>query len=192
MTTNSTNRSVNSGSRSGSLIVGAVLVALGILFLFGQFFRVDFGHYLWPFFVLAAGAGILAVAFGSPQTATRTDGAGLAALGSMVSMAGLILLFQNMTNLWATWAYAWALIAPTSVGLGQLAYGALKNQPHLVTAGTRATVTGFIIFLAGLFFFEFVIGISGFGFTLGSLGWPILLIGLGVLLLVATLFGRRG
>ena len=38
-------------------------------------------------------------------------------------------------------------------------------------------------------FFELIIGISGFG--LGEFGWPLLLIGLGVIIVVYSLFFQK-
>jgi len=38
--------------------------------------------------------------------------------GSIITIAGLVLAVQNTFDLFATWAYAWALVAPGGVGLG--------------------------------------------------------------------------
>lgn len=59
---------------------------------------------------------------------TPDAGRGLAVAGGIVTMTGTILLIQNTTGLWASWAYAWALIFPTSIGLGLLVYGLLRGQ----------------------------------------------------------------
>jgi hypothetical protein len=123
------------------------------------------------------------------------EGESLAIIGSVVTSVGLLLLYQNSTDHWENWAYTWALIVPTAVGMGQMIYGSLKHQQELVKAGTRLAVIGAVIFLAGFFFFEIVIGIGGFGlsrFGLGGFGWPVLLIGIGCLVILYNLLAKRG
>ena len=174
MTVNSEKRRIN----EGSLLLGGILVTLGILFLIGQLFDVYIGRWIWPFFVMAPGVLLFSLGL------AREDqpGVGMAIAGSVVTSTGALLFLQNITGLWASWAYAWALIAPTSVGAGQMLFGLLKGRPELVTTGTRLVKIGGIIFLVGFVFFELLIGVSGFG--LGRIGWPLFLIGLGALLVV--------
>ena len=50
-------------------------------------------------------------------------GLGLAIPGAILAMIGFVLWYQASTGLYATWAYAWALVVPTGVGLGMLLYG---------------------------------------------------------------------
>ena len=163
--------------RSGvsSLAAGGLLVALGVLLLLGQIFDFRLGRYLWPFYIIVPGVLLFAISLTMDQT-----GEGLAIAGSIVTMVGLVLLYQNTTGHWQSWAYAWALVAPTSVGLGQVVYGALKSRQHVVKSGVGLARIGGIIFLVGAIFFELVIGISGFRY----IGWPVLLIAAGVLLLM--------
>lgn len=183
----------NSARRGGpdfaGVAVGAILVLLGVFFLFtqllGQVFRIDLGHYFWPFFVIVPGAALLSLAL---MGRTRA-GEPLAMIGAMVSMTGLLLFFQNLTNLWASWSYAWALIVPTSLGLGQLAYGLVKGDTAAQRSGTRLATIGFIIFLVAGVFFELIIGVSGFG--LGRWGWSLLLIAAGVVLLLRAILPGR-
>lgn len=171
-------------SRTGflvSLVFGLLLIILGGLLLIGQLLRVDLGRVLWPFFIIGPGVALFVVALAMRETV----GEGLAILGGVITMVGLILLFQNVTSLWATWAYAWALVAPTSIGLSQFAYGALKGRRASVSAGLRLAGTGLTIFVLAGAFFELILGISGFG--LGPLALPLLLIGLGLVTLVGSL-----
>lgn len=93
--------------------------------------------------------------------------------------------------MWASWAYAWALIAPTAIGLGQIAYGVVAGQPEKVSAGTRGATVGLIIFVVAGAFFELVVGVDGIKLGLGSWVWPLLLILLGVALLVGAFVPRR-
>jgi hypothetical protein len=180
------NERQKSGASNLNLALGATLVALGILFLVGQVFGISLGRFLWPFLIIVPGI----LLFGFALATRGQAGEALVIFGSMVTMVGLLLLYQNTTGHWASWAYAWALVAPTSVGLGQIVYGALKGQANTLKTGTRLAIVGIALFLVGAIFFELIIGISGLG--LGSLGWPLLLIGLGVVLLVVNFLpGRR-
>ena len=179
--------SSNNGQRGpdvGALVAGVALIGLGALFLIGQLLPLDLGRYFWPFLIIVPGALLFLLALTRPGANSE----GLAIAGSIVTMVGLLLLYQNSTGHWASWAYAWALVAPTSVGLGLIVYGAFKGRGGLVASGLRLAGIGGAIFLAGAVFFELVLGISGLG--LGSLGWPLLLIGLGVLLLLRALLRR--
>jgi hypothetical protein len=177
------------GPGMASLLLGAILIILGIVFLFaqlmGQFLGIQLARYFWPLFILVPGALLFLGAF----VAGRQTGHPLVIVGSVVSMTGALLFYQNITGHWQSWAYAWALVAPTSIGLGQMVYGAARRQPDLVRLGTRLVVIGGAIFLVGAFFFELIVGISGFG--LGGFGWPLLLIGLGVIWLLATFMRMR-
>ena len=115
----------------------------------------------------------------------------MAMFGAMVTTTGGILFVQNVFDLYASWAYAWALIAPTSVGLAKLIYGALHGLGDEVRSGLTLSGIGFAMFVIGGFFFELVIGINGFYFGASWLCWPALFIGLGVILLLSNLLPRR-
>jgi phage shock protein C len=58
-----------SGDNSGSLIVGALLVIIGGLFLLQQFFPLDIGR-LWPLAVIAVGVLLIVGAFGRRERQT--------------------------------------------------------------------------------------------------------------------------
>jgi hypothetical protein len=162
------------------LIAGGALILIGILFLLNNFFNFQIGDLLWPFFVIVPGVLIFAFSL----TFKGETGLGFAIPGGIITMVGLILLYQNTFDHYESWAYAWALVAPTAIGLAQIFYGSLKGLPDHVETGRRMVVVGVGIFAAGAFFFEVVLGISGFFFGLREYAWPILLIGLGTYLLV--------
>lgn len=176
---------------SGSLIFGLLLIVVGVFFLaaqlLGTFFRINIGSLAWPFFIIIPGVAFFLISF----TMEINNGRGTAIFGSILATTGLLLLFQNITDLWATWAYAWALVAPTSIGLADILYGALRGRSDWVRNGFNTAAVGIGIFLVGAFFFEFIIGLSGFPFRLGAAFWPLLLIGLGLFLLVKNLVGSR-
>ena len=174
-----------------SILLGASLILLGILFLIGKYvgtlFHFDFGHYTWPFFIIMPGLLLFLTSFAFERRA----GIPLAIFGGMVSMTGFILLIQNTFDLYASWAYAWALIAPTSVGLAKLTYGGLRGMGDQVKSGLNLTGIGLAIFVIAGAFFELVLGISGFHFGAAWMCWPSLLIALGVVLLVSNLLPQR-
>ena len=179
------------GANMVSIILGAGLILLGILFLFGRFlgtfFNFDLGHYGWPMFIILPGLFFFIISFAMERRA----GLPFAMLGGMVTTTGIILAVQNIFDLYASWAYAWALVAPTSAGLAMLVYGGLRGMNEQVQRGLRLAGIGLAIFIFAGFFFELVIGLNGFHFAAAWLCWPALLIGLGAILLVSNLLPRR-
>ena len=179
---------VASSPNRGGLILGAVLILLGLFLLAGQYFDFDLGRYGWPLFVIVPGLAVLAIGLAAPVR----EGAGLAVAGTITTVTGLVLAFQNATGLWATWAYAWALVGPAASGLGLLIYGVVRGVPHLRREGVRALGAGLALFVGFGLFFEGVIGLSGDPFLLGSNYLPIALIAGGILVLIwGLLRGRR-
>jgi hypothetical protein len=173
------------------MTVGIGLILLGILFLVGRYvgarFDIDFGHYTWPFFIITPGVFLFLISF----TPEPRPGIILAVVGAMLTTIGTILLIQNAFDLFASWAYAWALVAPTSIGLAKLVYGGIRGLRDQVKSGVRLAGIGLAIFVFGAFFFELAIGLNGFRFGAAWLCWPALLIGLGIALLLSNLLPRR-
>jgi hypothetical protein len=167
-------------------VLGVILILLGVLALAGQFLQIRVGDIVWPFFIIAPGVLLFIFAIGIESEL----GEPLAMLSGILTSLGLLLLYQSVTGHWASWAYAWALMTPTGVGLGQMLYGRIKQKESAIKTGTSLVNIGIIMFLVGLVFFEIVLNISGFG--LGFIGWPILFIGLGLFFLVRGLFRPRG
>ena len=173
--------------RHQSTVVGGLFVLIGAILLAGQFVHVDIGHYGWPFFLIVPGLVILFVAL----TASGAVSEGLAILGSIVTVSGLILLVQDATDHYESWAYAWALVVPGAIGLGMILYGLTARRPGNIRSGTRVVAVALVLFLVGAAFFEGVVGISGYQFdhTVGvALG--VLIIALGALMLVLNLTSR--
>lgn len=142
---------------SATAILGLLLIVVGTAYLGARLAGVDLALVGWPAFVIIPGLVlfVLAVVVGGP------GGAGLATVGAVIATTGIVLAIQRATGLWATWAYAWALVAPGSVGLGLIVYGALTRQPALVRGGLWPFVVGLGLFFLGLLFFEGVVGLSG-------------------------------
>lgn len=168
--------------RDGSMaLLGVFLIGLGILFVVGRWLQIDVGRWAWPFFVLLPGLALIALGLAARGQSSQ----GLVVVGTVVTAVGALLFYHNVSGHWASWSYAWALIAPTAVGVGQIIYGTAKGHPEVVNAGTRLAGIGVVIFLVMMFFFELVIGIGGFG--LGSWSWSLLLIGIGFVLVLRSL-----
>src|SRR5437016_13405203 len=102
--------------RRPSMVLGGLLVLIGAILLAGQFVRVDIGHYGWPFFVIAPGILILFVALSARGAVSE----GLAIFGSIVTVSGLILLVQDATDHYESWAYAWTVIYLRAIGFGMI------------------------------------------------------------------------
>lgn len=167
------------------------MILAGAAYLLAQyvprpFFEFDVGHYGWPLFVLIPGLALLVVG------ATNRAMSGLCVPGAVVTITGIVLAVQNTFDLFATWAYAWALVAPSGVGLGLYIQGLTTGQPVLRDSGLRTMGIGAAIFLVGAAFFEGVIHISGkeLGFV-GQLLLPLLLIVAGAWLLLRRALPAR-
>lgn len=176
-------------SRRGTYVLGAVLIVLGLAFLLARQLDLDLERVAWPIWVIAPGVIILALGLAVGEPA----GSGFAILGSMITATGLLLGWQEATGAWASWAYAWALIAPGSVGVGMVLYGLLAGRTEMAMSGVRVAAIGGAIFLVGAFFFEGILGISGerIGF-LGDVVGPAALVALGLLIVVSAVAGGRG
>ena len=161
-------------------IVGFTMIALGLLFLVDQLLPVSIWRYSWPFFVLIPGL----LFFVGMGLGGRTAG-WLAVPGSIITATGLILLFQNLTNHWESWAYAWALIVPAALGVGLYIQGTWSGRPELMVRGLQWARVGAVIFVIGGVFFEVVLDFSRGG--IGRVIWPLVLILAGAYLLL-----RRG
>ena len=164
----------------GSLYAGILLLAFGGLFLLAQLssellapFEIYWGWgKLWPFLILLVG-----LAFWLPLLIwwdQRHKIVGLAVPGTILTVNGLILLYQALTADWASWSYLWTM-EPLAVAGGLLALYWLGNRERglLVAAGI----------VGGIGALFFVIFASIFG------GWlrflvPVVVIVVGLLLLI--------
>jgi hypothetical protein len=173
------------GGGSGTAWLGGLLIVVGLVFFVGQWLDIDWGAATWPFYVIAPGLALMA--FGL----TQRDGSGLTVAGSIVTIVGLVLLYQNATDHWESWAYAWALVGPGGSGLGMLLYGARSGNSKMARAGFWQVLTAVGLFLAGFIFFEGIIGISGRRLPLPEWVLPVAVIGLGVLVLIRGFTSRE-
>ena len=159
---------INHGGRS---IAGITLVGLGIFFLLAQVFNFNIWGALWPLFVVLPGAAFLYAAYTGDKSK-----AGLAVPGAIVTGTGLILLAQNITDHWESWAYAWTLY-PVFLGLALTFMGRRTGETNTEKTGQGFIRWGGMAFIIGAAFFELVVFDHG---AFGNLLMPILLIGAGI------------
>lgn len=176
------------GLDRGAMIIGGGLLVIGLLLLVGRLLSIPFGDFLWPFIFIVPGVLVFAIALSTDDR----HGEGMSILGSIFTMLGLVFLAQSITGFWASWAYIWALVAPTSIGLGQMIYGTKKDRDSITEAGRRLMNLGLFMFAVGFVFFELIIGISGFGLSqFGLPVFPLLLIFAGLFVLVRSVARNR-
>lgn len=172
--------------RSGSgVALGVVLVVVGVFYLLVQLYGIDLSSFGWPLFVIIPGLTLLIVGFVSLGT-------GAAIPGGIVTMVGLVLAYQNSTGNWASWAYAWALVAPGGVGLGLFLQGLRERNPGLTKQGRSLMFIAALIFLVGFVFFESILNLSGINdVPVVRAALPALFIVIGILLLARSIQKSR-
>lgn len=178
--------------RSGALpiVVGLLLIGAGVIFLVMQAYAIelpfDLGRVGWPLFIIAPGVVLLLVGLFLPAA----PGSGLTVGGGIVTAVGLLLAYQSSTNHYASWAYAWALVAPFSVGVAMLLWGVVHGRGAMIRVGLGAMFAGAVLFLIGFAFFEGVLNLGGErGLApLGRQALPVALIAAGVLIIVSRIW----
>src|ERR1700676_2306951 len=174
-------------ARSGgsSMALGVVLVVVGLFALGVVVFGIDLTQYGWPLFVIIPGLTLLVVGF-------LGGGAGASVPGGIVTTLGLVLAYQSSTGDWASWAFAWALIAPGGVGLGLYLQALRDRDPAMLRQGRILMFVAALIFMIGFVFFESILGISGMDYGIfGKAALPALLIVIGIILLVRSIQRSR-
>ncbi|MHB1340640.1 MAG: hypothetical protein ACYCX5_02640 [Coriobacteriia bacterium] len=167
------------------VVVGATLVIVGVALMVFQITGIDLLGMGWPMFVIIPG-----VAFLVPVVMMRAQsGLGYLAIpGCVITTTGLLLGYQNSTGDWQSWSYAWALVAPTSVGLGLLIAGTREGVAGVRRAGFIVGGIGLGLFVLAETVFVRVLNVGGAG--LGRYGdylLPVALMALGTYIA----FGRR-
>ncbi len=163
------------GRSRSAVVVGALLIALGVFFLVTRFVPTFMTTFTWPFAVIGVGVVFLVVSL-----ATWTPG--LMVPACVIGGIGGILYWQNLTGLWGTWAYAWALI-PAFSGVGVFLNETMDGHPikGLVDGGWPVLIGLLLFFLFG----SFLGGLPWLGPW-----WAVVLIAIGVLVLLRPLSRR--
>ncbi len=84
---------------SSGKLLGFLLIALGLLFLFRQWFHIDIGQWGWPFLIIVPGAALFVLGLATDTPINHP----LLILGSMTIAVGVLLFYQN--------AWAWPVFA---------------------------------------------------------------------------------
>jgi hypothetical protein len=173
----------------GLTVLGAILVLVGAGWYVLRELRIDpfaaIADAGWPFFVIIPGVVMLIASL----VRTPPHGVGLAIAGSIVTTVGAVLFYQQATGNWESWAYAWALVGPGAAGLGMVAYGLIFGQRDLLATGARLIAIAAAIFVAGYWYFETIFATGRAPLDLGQ-WWPVVVVGAGLLALVAGFLGR--
>ena len=181
-------RAVEPSTTSGgppAAAIGAVLIVIGAVLLAGQLLDVGLGDLGWPFIVIGVGVAILVTGL------VVVNQSGMVVGGTVVTTVGLVLLYQDQTGRWESWAYAWALVGPAASGLGLALWGIRSGDADDVRNGTWGLLGGLAIFAIGFLFFEGVIGISGEPLPLPEWLLPAVVIVIGLVILARGLLQRR-
>jgi hypothetical protein len=162
------------------LTIGILLILLGSWFLALQFFpelkeNIDISN-MWPLIVV--GVGVFLLILGLILRAP-----GMAVPACIVGGIGGLLYWQNFTQSWPSWNYAWALI-PGFVGIGIILARILGNDDReAFRSGIRLIIISLVLFV-------------GFYMFLGGQGkyrqyWPVLVILLGIWVFIQALLRKR-
>lgn len=173
-----------SRTNAQAVTIGILLVLAGILLFVGQLLDVDVWALGWPFIIVALGVGMLVIGL------FVNEEQGLVVGGTVVTTVGLVLAYQNQTDHWESWAYAWALVGPAASGLGMMLWGFRSGSGNEIRNGTWGLLGGLALFVVGYLFFEGVIGISGERLPLPDWVLPALIIAIGVVVLGRGLLSR--
>jgi hypothetical protein len=166
---------------AGPLVAGSLLILFGILSLAGQLFRgFHFWDTFWPFMVIGIGAMFFVGMFAGGKSVS-----GLAIPGSIITVVGLMLLYQNLTDHWESWSYGWTVIL-MAVGLGIFIMGTHGGNEGQRKSGMGVIRIGLILFILFGGFFEFIFS-AGERFGLRQIAFPVGLILLGLYLIIKRL-----
>ena len=155
---------------------GILLILFGVLSLARQLFPEVFDFISWPFYIIGLGLIFL-------FTAILSRSGGFAIPGFILVGLGAIFYFQESSLGYASWSYMWALI-PGFVGLGLIFSGLIDRNVRGAAGG------GLTLMLISLVLFFLFGGSFGLDPQIVQY-WPVILIGLGLVMLLRLMFGRK-
>ena len=169
-----------SETRARGVVGGVVLVALGVIALAARQAGFELGNLAedgWPLFIIVPGIALLVAAF----VPAPPDGLGFAVAGSVVTTVGAILLYQQNSGNWESWAYVWALI-PMAAGIAMAAYGLLTGFRDIAGNGVRLAAVAGVLFLVGFWYFTTVFETGESPFAVDT-WWPVIVVVIGAVVL---------
>jgi hypothetical protein len=176
----------STSSSRGVITLGVILVLAGAAALVLQAAGIDLLDAIedngWPLFVIVPGVGLLALSL-LPQP---PRGLGFAIAGMIVLTVGGILLYQQLSDHWESWSYAWTLVALVAPGIALLVYGGVFRLGRLVRVGAVLAAVGVVAFLAGMWFYETLFDTGTLPIDLAPL-WPLVLVVVGAVIVAAAI-----
>lgn len=172
-------------SGPSGMAVGAILVVVGVILLGGQVLDIGLGDLGWPLIIVAIGVALLLIGL------VVVNESGMVVGGTVVTTVGLVLLYQNQTGHWESWAYAWALVGPAASGLGLALWGIRSADTKDIRNGTWGFLGGLAFFAVGYLFFEGIIGLSGEPLPLPGWLLPVVVIGIGLVIVARAFLSRE-
>eukprot|EP01100_Stratorugosa_tubuloviscum_P011329 TRINITY_DN503_c2_g1_i1.p1 TRINITY_DN503_c2_g1~~TRINITY_DN503_c2_g1_i1.p1 ORF type:complete len:211 (-),score=65.42 TRINITY_DN503_c2_g1_i1:18-611(-) len=162
------------------IIPSIFIICLILLWYYYNKFDKDI-EVIWPLIVITPGISLLIIG----SLLKHFFGHFLFLSGSVVTIIGLLLFYQNWYIHWQSWLYTWTLI-PFIISISHYFYfNFISNQIYDKQFTNFVNNLAFYLlilsifgFLSGIFLFEFIIGISGY--KLSQFGWAILLIAIGI------------
>ncbi len=136
-----------------NLFLGIIVIVAGVFFLLQNLFpQMPLWSYFWP--LLPIVLGLTLIQMGSMF---RDGGRPFFLItGSMLIMAGLLILLQSFLQNPYWWSYAWTLIFPGAFGVGQIICGRISSRKKINNSGISLLVLGIVFFIVGLVLFQFV------------------------------------
>ena len=132
-------------------IVAMALITIGAFFVFGQVFNFSIIGLLWPLFVIVPGVFMIMTAKNANLTRKKDQmcRTWLFIPGMITAGTGAILLYQNLTGQWISWAYAWTLYgAFIGIAFLQISEQLFDERHTLHEVGKHMTRWSLISFVA--------------------------------------------
>jgi hypothetical protein len=163
---------------TSSLVGGAILMIIGSLALLNSVLPdLHFWNFSWPLIIIVVG-----LLFFAGMLAGGQSSAPLAIPGSIITLIGAMMFYQNLFNHWESWSYGWTIIL-FSVGLGIFIMGWRQGNENNRRSGIKIMKTGLVLFIIFGAFFELIFASN----DLTQFLFPIALILLGGWLVISRL-----